>query len=223
MDVLDVGCVDHSAKTSTQQNWLHAHLAKHAQSCLGVDILEQDIEVLAAKGFHVKVWDVTAKPLHQQFDVIVCGELIEHVENPGGLFANCRMMLKPEGRLYVTTPNPWFVNYILKAAFSRKPIIENVDHVTWFEPCVMTEMAERNGLQLLNYSGIRVTQTNTWKASVFFRLYPLARALGLRKELFAKSIVYEFGLLRNPDDAPVNHERSTAAPGAVVAHSSDNV
>jgi 2-polyprenyl-3-methyl-5-hydroxy-6-metoxy-1,4-benzoquinol methylase len=191
-EVLDVGCVNHSAETSTHEDWLHRHLARNARFCLGVDILERDVEELAAAGYSVRVWDVTDSPLHQTFDVIVCGELIEHLGNPGGLFANCRVMLKPGGRLYVSTPNPWFVNYLLKAALSRAPIIENADHVAWFEPCVLTELAGRNGFRLVRYYGIQVTHTNTWKAKMFFKLMPFAIALGFRKELFAKSIIYEF-------------------------------
>jgi SAM-dependent methyltransferase len=191
-DVLDIGCVNHSADTSTQRGWLHAHLAEHARSCLGVDILEPDVEALRAKGYHVCVWDVTREPLSSTFDVIVCGELIEHVENPGGLFANCRAMLRPGGTLYVSTPNPWFVTYLMKAILRRDPIVENVDHVAWYDPCVLTELAARHGLRLSCYYGIQVTSTNTWKARMFFSAAPLACSLGVRKELFAKSIIYEF-------------------------------
>jgi SAM-dependent methyltransferase len=216
-DVLDIGCVNHSAETSSREDWLHATLAQHAHSCLGIDILENDIKALAAKGYAVQVWDVTKEPLPLTFDVIVCGELIEHISNPGGLFGNCKVMLRPGGCLYISTPNPWYINYLLKTVFSRRPIVENVDHVAWYEPCVLTELASRYGFRLQQFYGIQVTQTNTWKASVFFSFVPFMRAFGFRQEIFAKSILYEFVPEENQDadlsddlDASNNHLRRTS-------------
>ena len=192
LDILDVGCVNHSATTSVHEDWLHGRLARQARSCLGVDILPADVEALAQQGYNVKTCDVTREPLPEQFDAIVCGELVEHVGHVAGLFTHCRQMLRPGGKLLLSTPNPWFINYILKALLSRQPIIDNVDHVAWYEPCVFVELATRHGFRLSEFHGIQVTHTNTWKAGLLFRMLPVWRMLGLRQELFAKSILYEF-------------------------------
>ena len=40
------------------------------------------------------------------FDAIVMGEFLEHLENPIGLLKQCRTVLKPGGRLVLSTPNP---------------------------------------------------------------------------------------------------------------------
>ncbi len=53
-------------------------------------------------------------PLDDQFDVIVAGEIIEHLPDPDLLVNECRRLLRPGGALVVTTPNlAWWVNRIL--------------------------------------------------------------------------------------------------------------
>jgi len=40
-----------------------------------------------------------------QFDAVTCMELLEHVPDPGAFVRECARLLKPEGRLYVSTLN----------------------------------------------------------------------------------------------------------------------
>jgi 2-polyprenyl-3-methyl-5-hydroxy-6-metoxy-1,4-benzoquinol methylase len=50
------------------------------------------------------VADLTREALNQQFDLIVAGEVLEHVDAPGKFMKNCASMLSPEGRLAITVP-----------------------------------------------------------------------------------------------------------------------
>jgi hypothetical protein len=63
--------------------------------------------------------DITAKPLPEKFDVIIAGEVLEHIEVPGHFMNHCSQMRKPGGRLVVTVPNPWYANRLWKNAWSR--------------------------------------------------------------------------------------------------------
>jgi 2-polyprenyl-3-methyl-5-hydroxy-6-metoxy-1,4-benzoquinol methylase len=190
--VLDVGCVNHHASTSSDPSWLHRQLVASASSCLGVDVLADDVAQLAAAGFHVLCHDVTVEPLPQRFDLIVCGEIIEHLDRPGDLLAACAQMLEPSGQLVLSTPNPWFLNCLLKGLFKGDPFAESVEHTAWFDPCTLAELARRHGLQLSAYHGWRVTQTYSPLAALAFRPWRLWSALGIRPEAFAKSILYLF-------------------------------
>ncbi len=191
-DVLDVGCVNHTAMNSDDPGWLHARLARSARTCLGADVLASDVESLRGKGYEAIELDITQHFLDRRFDVIVCGEVIEHVSNPVALFANCRSMLNSDGQLFLTTPNPWYADYILKSLFAKYPVVDSVEHVAWYDPGVLTQLAEMNGFRLVAYHGIRVTTTASMRARMFFALMQVWRLLGVRKEVFAKSILYEF-------------------------------
>ena len=41
----------------------------------------------------------------ERFDVIICSEVIEHLENPRAVFRNVHELLEPDGALLLTMPN----------------------------------------------------------------------------------------------------------------------
>jgi 2-polyprenyl-3-methyl-5-hydroxy-6-metoxy-1,4-benzoquinol methylase len=151
---LDIGCVTHDASYAAQADWLHGHVAKAASYCLGLDILEPDVELLRAQGYNVLCHDITRSPVSQKFDVIVCGEIAEHIGNIDGLLANCRTCLEPEGRLVLTTPYPWFLGVTLRHSMRGAYFPGSVDHVAWYDPSNIAELAIRHGYELESSAGV---------------------------------------------------------------------
>lgn len=190
--VLDVGVVEHYAEASQKKEWLHEHVHRAASSCLGVDILEDGIGNLRERGYRVICADITQTLLDETFDLIVMGDIIEHVGNPGALMKNAALMLDKGGRLIITTPNPWYLNPIFKNVFESQPFTDSADHVTWADPSTITEMGQRAGLALDCYAGIRMQNSGSLLSRLAVTLAPVFILLGLRRELFAKSILYEF-------------------------------
>src|SRR5262245_38635821 len=107
--VLDVGCADHAADRSVAATWLHRHLRASARRVVGLDILEAAVTALREQGHEMVCGDATSIDLGERFEVVVAGELIEHVDNPGALIRNLARHLAPDGLLIVTTPNPFFL------------------------------------------------------------------------------------------------------------------
>ncbi len=190
--VLDVGVVEHTSQAMNSPNWLHKHLYNSAKTCLGVDILDEEIKNLQSLGFNVIHADITKQPLDQKFDVIICGEVLEHLDIPAYLLKNAVQMLMPGGRLVLSVPNPWYVNVIIKNIFNGAPYVDNADHVAWFDPCTLCELGLRHGLILERFAGIAVKNTSSFRTKVFFSITPLLIRLGLQAELFAKTMIYEF-------------------------------
>src|SRR5688500_13488994 len=118
--VLDVGVVDHVATAWKNPDWLHRQICDAASYCLGVDIMKTGIEHLREAGFNVQRCDITREvPDGGPFDVVICGEVIEHVGNPQGLFEMAGRALAPGGRLVLTTPNPYYLGRTLRHLFGR--------------------------------------------------------------------------------------------------------
>jgi len=90
----------------------------------------------------------------EKFDVIVCGEIIEHIGNVDGLLANCRKCLVPRGSLILTTPYPWFLGTILRDTLSRAYLPGSVDHVAWYDPSNIAELAMRHRYELESFAGV---------------------------------------------------------------------
>lgn len=146
--VLDVGCVDHTAQTEMKETWLHRRVAESASSVLGIDILEDDVRQLAAKGYRVVCGDAMTVDLRDQFDVIIAGELIEHVDNPGQFVANMRRHLTHDGTLVLTTPNPFYALHFLEFTFSSPYKRWNPQHVAWFCFFTVENLLRRRGMYL---------------------------------------------------------------------------
>ena len=84
-DVLDVGCVDHTATLEATDTWLHKHIVRSATSAVGLDLLESEAAKLREKGYDIRSGDACSVSLDQTFDVVVAGEIIEHVGQSRGV------------------------------------------------------------------------------------------------------------------------------------------
>lgn len=187
--LLDIGVVDHSLGGDRAGTWLHGQLAAEAASCLGVDILPGPLAVLREQGYQVECLDVTTggRPAGE-FDVIVAGEVIEHLGNIGGLFDAAADLLAPGGVFFLTTPNP-FATWRVYQHLRGRPN-ENVDHVSYFSAWGIAELADRAGLQLRGFRGILPTSQTGRKARLLAKLMQL-RLVRFVPEAMAESILYE--------------------------------
>ena len=196
-DVLDVGVVAHDADFADDDNWLHKHLYQSAKTCLGIDILEGEVNRLRSKGFNVICTDIIKQPLNLKFDIIVCGEVLEHLDAPGYLLASCAKMLNKGGKVIITVPNPWYIGFMIKNIFEGKIFQDNADHICWFDACTLCELGERNGLEISSFKGIRHREHNQkflLLKKFFFGSASLLMLFGFRPELFAKTMLYELVL-----------------------------
>jgi SAM-dependent methyltransferase len=80
------------------------------------------------------------------FDTIIAGELIEHLENPAGFLKQCKKILKDDGQLLVTTPNPYNLSTIVaNVLFIEKRIA----------PGHISMQTYRNMIALFKHCGLR--------------------------------------------------------------------
>jgi 2-polyprenyl-3-methyl-5-hydroxy-6-metoxy-1,4-benzoquinol methylase len=168
--VLDVGCVDHdSLLNGRNEQWLHHHVVSAAKEAIGVDVDEVGVRLMRDKGYDVIHADITGDISEVEdrgpFDVVVAGEIIEHLGNPQALFNAAVRLLAPGGKMLVTTPNPYAPFRVRSGAFGR--VWESVDHVTYSFPSGIVEMADRAGMRLIMYGSEPI--------SFRLRLLPSAR------------------------------------------------
>ena len=98
--VLDLGCGD---------GWATAELAALGARPVGIEIAQAAVD--RARGNHPEL-DVRLAPLDGPlpfddgaFDVVWSSEVIEHVADTAPWLSEVRRVLRPQGRLLVTTPN----------------------------------------------------------------------------------------------------------------------
>lgn len=187
--VLDVGVVEHFASNEQRSRWLHRHLAEVARRCRGVDILADDVAELRAQGYDVVVHDLTTAPMDERFELVVMGEVIEHLGAPQPFLDHVRASLADGGRVVLTTPNPYMLNRVWHSLRGRFP--DSVDHAVLLGPGNVAELAARAGLRIDAWRGVRLKDLPGWRnrmATVARRL--LIRA-GFAEEIACDTIIYE--------------------------------
>jgi SAM-dependent methyltransferase len=133
-------------------------------------------------GYNTFVADAQYFEFNDRFDVIVGGEIIEHLENPGLFFESCRRHLNDDGCLIITTPNPRRLNMLLWFLLKNHNMI-NPEHTMWFDYITISELADRAGFDLQSYECYRPLVT-----PVTLTLYKL----GIAKPLTAGGWVFIF-------------------------------
>jgi 2-polyprenyl-3-methyl-5-hydroxy-6-metoxy-1,4-benzoquinol methylase len=98
--ILDVGCA---------QATLALKLAERGHRVTAVDIRPQFLEYAKSRHSHGEISFVAANVLEDDlpgdYDLVFANQLIEHLVYPVDLLRRLRAMLRPGGRLLVTTPN----------------------------------------------------------------------------------------------------------------------
>lgn len=149
--VLDVGCARHEEERRQKGN-LHAELVEQAQTVVGADVTEDEVAKMRDEGYDVVVADaerLDELPTDRKFDVVVAGELIEHLSNPGLFLDGAHHVTSPSGRLVLSTPNPHAIVFTKKAIFDRQ---NNDEHTCWFDEQFIEELASRHGWKLTDLS-----------------------------------------------------------------------
>jgi SAM-dependent methyltransferase len=186
--VLDVGVVDHTSSSERSDRWLHGYLVESAAEILGVDVLPDEVQALQGKGYNVQCMDLTAGALPEgKFDVLVVGEVVEHLGRPGGLFEAASQLLEPSGRMVLSTPNPYAVWRVFQNWRGRP--YENADHALLLSPWGIAELSERAGLRLESFRGIAVPPVG-WKARAVHGAVQ-RRVLPFVPEATCESIIYD--------------------------------
>ena len=145
--VLDLGCVRHSIEETEKDEWLHGIIIKEAASVIGVDYLEKEVEELNKRGFNVVCANVETMDLNDKYELIVAGDLIEHLNNFGHFLERVRCHLQPDGTFILTTPNPVNVMRFFSVLF-RGEAGANPEHTCWFTEQVLQQLVERYGMYI---------------------------------------------------------------------------
>jgi len=153
--VLDLGCIDHSAETALAlgDEWLHARIRSVAEEVVGIDMLQDDADILNAGGYDIRVADVETLDLGEQFDLVVAGDLIEHLSNVGRFLEAVSHHMHDRAAFVVTTPNPFNAEQFCQAVF-RNQVMVNPQHTAWIDPHVMHELVSRSPFEIVDFRWI---------------------------------------------------------------------
>lgn len=143
-NVLDVGCVGQD-KFFQSEGWLHKKIKLVANSLVGVDINLEWRDQFAENGYRLVGLD-ELHTLNEKFDVIVMGDVIEHVSNVSAFLDMYKPFLNENGKMLITTPNPFSIRQFFTVLLYGHPSV-NEEHTAWLDPITLSEIFRRNGLK----------------------------------------------------------------------------
>ena len=152
--VLDVGC---------GEGWFAAELARAGASVVGLDVAEEPLRRArqaemqrspsgGQPGLDLRLIDADQPwPLQDaSFDVVWAGETIEHVADTAGWLSEARRVLKPGGRLLLSTPDHGRLS-VLWLALSRRAFEAHfdplADHLRFYTRANLTRLLGEFGFR----------------------------------------------------------------------------
>jgi SAM-dependent methyltransferase len=155
--VLHLGCTNYPYTDDAIRDGalLHFELEKIAGEVYGFDFDRSGLDILAGHGaknlYQADLEKLEDIPLEKKFDVIIAGEMIEHLNNPGLFLEGIKRFMGPDSILVITTINAYcgmrFFIYGLrgKGGFSE-PV--HPDHVAYYSYSTLNVLLKRFGLNV---------------------------------------------------------------------------
>ena len=137
LDTLEIGC---------GYGYLTYSLNKRGLNAIGIDLSNSAIEY-AKTNFGENYYKMGisdySRTASKKYDLIIATEVIEHLKSPLSFLNDCIKLLKPKGKILLTTPNK---------DFSRKNAIWQTDmppvHTVWLNAESFNLMVSKLGLKL---------------------------------------------------------------------------
>jgi 2-polyprenyl-6-hydroxyphenyl methylase / 3-demethylubiquinone-9 3-methyltransferase len=155
--VLDIGCGG---------GILSEAMAAKGAIVTGIDMAELSLDVarmhLMESGLKVDYQQITAEEfcaLHtQQFDIVTCMELLEHVPQPSSIINAAAQALKPEGGMVLSTLNRNPKSYLLAivgAEYIMKMLPKGThDYNKFIKPSELARAVRDSGMEVQDVSGM---------------------------------------------------------------------
>lgn len=155
--IVDVGCGG---------GILSEALAYAGGEVLGIDLSEEVLQAgrehATAARLDLEYRRVSVEGLAEQsraaFDIVTCMEMLEHVPDPESVVRSCATLVRPGGKVFLSTLNRNLKAYLLAivgAEYVLRMIPRGTHHFdTFIRPSELCQWARNAGLEVLAFQGI---------------------------------------------------------------------
>ncbi|MEI6631531.1 MAG: class I SAM-dependent methyltransferase [bacterium] len=149
--VLDLGCGD---------GLVAGQILKNGNEVAGIEVSEFAIKKAKEKGIKVYDCDLNfdwSNLIKEKFDVVLCGEIIEHIFDTDKLLRNIYSVLKEGGVLILSTPNLAALGRRIFLLFGINPLTEvtarkyDSGHIRYFTLGSLKKLLKENGFMLKEF------------------------------------------------------------------------
>lgn len=158
--VLHLGCTNYPYTLDAIENnmLLHFSLEKIASEICGFDYDQAGLDILSEHGstnlHRADLENLGDVAVDEKFDVIVAGEMIEHLNNPGLFLDGIKRFMAPDAQLVLTTINAYcgmrFLQYGLRGKGGRNEPV-HPDHVAYYSYSTLSLLLKRHRLNVEDF------------------------------------------------------------------------
>ena len=166
-------CEEGQYRLAAFNDSLHATLMRTTKRVVGVDIEAEIVTTLTEQGVSdlfvgdVEALTQSAVP-RDDFDVVLLGDLIEHLSNPGLMLDEIRVFLGHGGELIVTTPNAFSLPAFVRFVAGR--FREGDQHVLSFNAYTLANLLRRHGWAVTETQTCYQDRTRRERSRLGFRV-----------------------------------------------------
>lgn len=152
---------------------LHAILHEEAKELYGIDLNPESLVLMRDQLGFQNVYEGNAERLDEWnvdelFDVVLAGDLLEHLTCPGAMCKGVRRFLRDGGQFVVSTNNAFGLHYQLRRWTGS--YTEHVEHVCFFSPETLVHLLERHGYRVQEMHGGYTEPPHSWKQKIMFAI-----------------------------------------------------
>jgi hypothetical protein len=193
--VFDIGCFDETAIKAKMhtQFWLHGKIAQSAKKIIGIDnsklIPKEGIEINGSHIFKSDALNISPQLINKQnYDVIVAGEFIEHLESPSQFLKKIKKDFSKTSKkrfLVISTPNGnSFLNTVM-GLLSRE--VQHQDHLSVFTYKILNSLCTQGKFKSWQIIPYRFTSSEmklSSKGIKYFSIFLFEKFINLFEYLF---------------------------------------
>ena len=169
LKILDLGCWDGSYAVRYR---------KKTNIIYGIEAASTSAKRAQEKGIITEQGDFMDNIFFEKikFDIVVAGEIIEHIFDTDLFLQKIYNMLKPHGRLVLTTPNVASLPRRLLLLFGKNPLLDNritkntAGHIRYFTFEGIYEILKDNGFKIIESQSDILNFNN--KGTIYSKLIP---------------------------------------------------
>lgn len=166
-----------------RKSLFHEVLRRVSDGLYGLDIDAESVKIMSEEmGYeNLYVGDVEKLDdldLSETFDLVVAGDLLEHLTRPGAMLDGIKRFLSKDSEVIVSTNNAFGLHYQLKRWLGRYS--EQFEHVCFYSPETLVHLFERHGYSVREIYGAYTEEPySTMQLVKFsvgapvFRLFPV--------------------------------------------------
>lgn len=149
--ILDIGCGNGSLTNLIAQQGYEIVGVEDSKS--GVRLAQE--EFINCRFIHGSIYDLPYTEIGGQFDIIISCEVIEHLFYPKALVRNTKQLLKPNGRLILTTPYHGYLKNLALAISGKMDkhftALWDGGHVKFFSVLTMKSLLISEGYEDIRF------------------------------------------------------------------------